>query len=285
MQIRVVFFSLMMCVVGNSFSPAQAEQPKDTMKDSYSMGVFPFLPSARLEGIFAPIAAELSGNLGKRVDYKSASSFEKFMKKLSMGDFDVALVQPFDYVKIAVPAGYQPVVARNGKLGAVFVVLQDSPLQSLQDLKQKTIAMAPEVAALSYLAKSALVEAGLDLTKDVTIKYQDGHHSCLQQVATAKAAACATGEPALRIFEKKMMMQLKILARTPTIPDILFVVHPNVSARDKDIISKTLLNTSLPGVPDDLKLIFGANKESPFIPATDQDYDVIYTYWQRLNTQ
>jgi phosphonate transport system substrate-binding protein len=186
---------------------------------------------------------------------------------------------------ILIILSYRPVAKRRESLYAIFVVKEDSPYKNIRDLKGKNIAMAPKVAALSYLGKTALLEAGFDLKRDVTIKHVRGHHSCLQQVIIGNASACTTGLPALRVFEAKMKFNLKILGKTPSIPQMLFVVHSRISDQHREIIRKTLLNTTLKGVAPELKTLLMKNAHNPFISALNADYNMVRQYWKELETK
>ena len=48
----------------------------------YSFGSFPFLAQPTLEGIFSPLAAELSAALARPIHYESSANFEKFTDNL-----------------------------------------------------------------------------------------------------------------------------------------------------------------------------------------------------------
>jgi phosphonate transport system substrate-binding protein len=281
-SLNVLLFLLLLFLLA-TFPPDRAMAAAEE-EPSYSFGVFPFLPASRLVGTFAPIAAEVGQALHRRIHYQSASTFEKFMTRLEAEEFDIAFVQPFDYVRLGGPVGYIPVARRRESLSAVFVVREESAALTLVDLKGKTIAMAPEVAALSYLGKAALLEAGFQPGADVTIKYMQDHHSCLQQVVIGTAEACVTGRPALRLFENAMNLKLRILHETPAIPQMLFIVHPRVPATDREIIRTTLLATTLAGVDPGLRTLLMKNDETPFIPTTDADFGEVRRYWQVLES-
>ena len=81
---RLLLFLVMIFLI----SPILAERSCADQKEGppnqpeYFLGIFPYLPASRLEGVFAPIAAEISTGTGKRVHYRSASDFKRFMAKL-----------------------------------------------------------------------------------------------------------------------------------------------------------------------------------------------------------
>ncbi len=204
------------------------------------------------------------------------------MAKLERQEFDIAFIRPFDYVGIAENAGYIPVAIRREPLSAIFVVKEESPLADLSDMRGKTIAMAPKEAALSYIGKAALLEVGLSPGDDVIIEHMKGHHSCLQQVLIGTASACVTGRPALRVFQNKMNIELKVLSETKKFPSMLFVVHSRVPESDRRLIEETLLNTTLSDVEPDLRTLLMKDNNPPFMSTANEDYDIIRNLWKQI---
>lgn len=251
-------------------------------QQEYFYGVSPFLPTARLEGVFAPIAAEISKKTGKTIHYRSANNLKNFTRKLANQEFDIAFIQPFDYVATAEKAGYLPVAKRKEPLSAILVVKKESLLTGISDLRGKTVAMPPLEAALSYIGKAALLDAGLSPDKDVIITHMKGHHACLQQVLLSEASGCVTGRPALRMFENKLHVNLKVLAETRKFPAMLFVVHSRVTEADRRLIRETLLNTTLPEVNPDLRTLLMQDKKPPFIAVTAGDYAIIRDFREQM---
>ena len=266
--------------------PVAGEEPQPgPEKLEYSMGVFPFLSAAATESVFAPIAAELAQALGRPVHLHSSSTFETFMERLQHQEYEIAHIQPFDYVGIAVKAGYLPIASRNEDLSAQLVVLYNSPVRSAKDLRRKTIGMPPETAAVSYLARIMLKQAGLRTGRDVKLKHFSSHLSCLQQLHIGNVSACATASPAIRVFEAQTKVTLRVLMQSSSIPQTLFVVHSRVPKADRDRIARTILSSTLSGVPKNLKELFIEKNGAYFRPVTDSDYDIVRKYLDLLGKE
>lgn len=252
----------------------------------YTFGIFPFLAPATNEAVFGPIAAEISAALHRPVRFQSTGTFEKFMENLANQQYDIAHIQPFDYVQIAVKAGYLPLARRAEMLNAIFVVKPESPLHGAQDLRGKIIGLPTKVAASSYLAEVALVQAGIDRDKDVTLKHFTTHQACLQAVLIGDIDTCAAGTPVTRVFEGQTQRKFRVILTSPEIPQTLFVVHQRVPPADREIIKKTLLATRLNGVEPTLRKLFlpsaDENEGRYFIPVTDKDYDIVRHYLAML---
>ena len=252
------------------FGTAVSEQIAN--KDEYLMGVFPYLAPRELEKMYAPIAADFSNTIHKDVLFMTSSTYETFMGNLDKQMYDIVFVQPFDYVSIADKYGYRPLATRNKPLPAIIVVKPDSEFSSISDLRGKTIALPPSVAAISYLIKDYLEKNGLDPQKDVTIEHHRSHASCMRSVLIGNAHACGTAPPALRFFQNKKKTELKTIARTKGIPSSIFAVHPRVT---EDLRNKMMQQiASWPDTTEGKKLLKGVKVEA-FVTVEDKEYDVV----------
>jgi len=250
-------------------------------KPPYVLGIFPHLTTARLEEVFAPIAADMANAVERRVVLQTRSTFSTFMEELEKETYDIALIQPFDYIRVRARYGMIPLARRGSPLSAVIMVNSDTDIYRLSDLKGKTLALPPEVAAVSHLAKAALVQAGLVPGRDVTLSFHRSHDACLQQLMIKRADACATADYPVRFFQDRMKISFRQLARTPEIPHVLFAVHPRVAPQDREAIKQAIL--SWPDREEGRKIMQNG-KLQPFQAATDEEYEVVRTFWKQIGT-
>jgi len=251
-------------------------------EQEYTLGVFPFIPTTSIEGIFAPLAGEISRAIGRPVKLRTNSSFEKFMEELRNRTYDIAFIQPFDYVDIARPGGYLPLVARNDRLSSQIVVKQDSPVKSLKDLKGKRLGMPPKVSAVSFMNRVAVKKAGLNPDSDVRMIYLASHQACLQQLMIGNVDACGVSPPGVRLVEQQMKTSFRLIHETPEIPSPLFVVKKELPASEREMIMKTLQASDLNGVKPELRAMFLGDVKKPFRTTTEREYDVIRGYLKLL---
>ena len=261
----IILISLSMLAIGTATRAAED-------KKEYVMGVFPHLPPRELEKVFSPMAADISKAVGKPVIFRTSSTYQKFMEQLDKQVFDIAFVQPFDYVRAADKYGYQPLATRKETLSAVIVTKQDSPLNSINDLQNKTIALPPKVAAVSHLIEDHLTSNNLITDKNIKLTYHRSHVSCMQQVLIGAADACGTAAPALRFFQHKMKVTLKTIAESKAIPHTLFAVHPRIPAADKDKIQQRIMSW---GKTVEGKKMLERGKMKPLQPIKDEEYNIV----------
>lgn len=266
----VLFISLSLVSLGFNRS-AIADKTKNSA--DYIFGVLPYLPPVRLEALYASIVMHMNQHSDRPIIFQTASSYERFMQQLESERYDIAFIQPFDYVRIASPLGYIPLVTRQEKLVGTIVVKSDSQLQSIKQLKGRVLAMPPRVAAVSYLIKLSLMDAGLNPESDLTIHYVKNQASCLMQVWLDEADACGTALLPMRHFEAKMKLKLKVLKHSQAIPHTLIVAHPRVPLEQREKLTKALLNIQLPA---SISPFFQKDSHTlPFKRVTNSDYDEV----------
>lgn len=259
-------------LAGSLAYAANAADAQPAGKNEYVMGVFPHLPPRDLEDVFAPMASDLGTHIGRHVALRSNTTFERFTENLEKQEFDIAFVQPFDYVRVADKYGYRPLATRVEKLAAIVVVKPDSPLASLANLKGKRIALPPESSAVSHLFLGQLRAGGINPDQDVKLSRHRSHVSCMQQVIIGEADACVTAAPALRFFQEKMHAELRIIAQSREIPHTLFIVHPRVPKKDREAIRARILSWDK---TEEGKKLLARGQLTPFVPISDSDYDVV----------
>jgi len=245
--------------------------------NAYEFGVFPYLPVTKIHELYAPIASDFEAKLGRQVHLGSKAGYATFGAELRKQTYDIALVQPFDYVDAHDKHGYLPLARRSGDLEALIVVRRDSPLQTLHDLKGKIIANPPADAAVSQLTSIALSDAGIHPSADVRRDYGRNHFTCLQSVLIGAADACGTAEQALQTLEGKAQAtsRFRVVHRTARIPHTLFIVHRRVSRRDRDALLRTILEWPK---TEEGRRILERGQFMPFVAARDAEYEVVREY-------
>jgi phosphonate transport system substrate-binding protein len=266
-----LLFILVLSVAGTGQTAAADNSARETTRP-YVLGVFPHLPPRELEKVFAPMAADLGEVVDRKILFRSSTTYEKFSEQLDQQKFDIAFIQPFDYVRMADKYGYLPLATRTQRLSAILVVKPDSALSDIKSLKGKRIALPPETAAVSHLVKNHLRINGLDPDKDVKINYYRSHVSCMQQVLIGEADVCGTAAPAVRFFEKRMKVSLKTIMKTMDIPHTLFAISPRLPETDREKIKARIVDWA--NTEKGQKLL-NRGSLKPFVVISDSEYDIV----------
>jgi phosphonate transport system substrate-binding protein len=264
---------VLLCAIGMAAVSSQA----CAADDSYEFGVFPYLPITKIHELYTPMARDFEAKLGRSVQLGSKSGYAAFTQDLRRQTYDIAFVQPFDYIDAHDKHRYLPLARRSGDLEGLIVVRSDSLLKTIHDLKGKVVANPPVDAAVSHLTSMAFWQVGIHPSAEVKRHYERNHFACLQSVLIGAADACGTAQQVLRTLEGQIQpaSQFRILHKTVRIPHAVFVVHKRVSSKDRDTLLKTILrwpNT------EEGRRILERGRFVPFIAAKDADYDVVREY-------
>jgi phosphonate transport system substrate-binding protein len=208
---------------------------------SYTLGIFPYLAPRQTLEFYGPLALAMVAALGHPVRLMSVPSFPDFSRAMAEQRYDIALVQPFDYLEAIEKQGYVPLARLAVPLVTQVFVRDDSRYRSLDDLRGTTVAMPPPQTANARMTLRALHDQGLVPGRDLQLRYFNSHDSCIQQVWAGTASACGTARPPIQIFERRMQAKLRPIFDTPPIPHVVFVAHTRVPAAARAKLRSLLL--------------------------------------------
>lgn len=249
-------------------------------QDDYVLGIFPYFSASRLEGLYAPMAAELERVSGKPVRLRSATSFQAFLDNLRQGEYDLALVQPFFYVAAVDEMSYRPLVRADRPFRSVVVVMADSPIRQAADLKGRLIATPPAHVPAVHLARHALREQGLSLADEVRFRAFPSADSCLQQLMIGSADACVTGPLGASTFASRHGIAFHTVIESVALPNLAFIVHQRVDPAQGERWRDYL--TGLSNSESGREVLKSINVRA-FVTAQDQDYDPVRRFVQQLD--
>ena len=264
---RFALISLLMLSFFNSHSYA-SEQIKE-----YKFGVFPYLPTNRIKKVYTPVARNFEKTLATPVSLGTKPTYAEFKKSLLNEEFDIAFVQPYDYILAHDEHHYLPLARRKAPLRTVIIVNKNSTYKELNHLKGKIIVTPAPHSAVSRITDKILKKHGFNTDTDVIRKYKKNHFSCMQSVIINEAAACGTAERALKHFsDKNMEAKFRVLHNAIEIPNSLFIVHKRVPEKARKKLIESIINwpNSVAG-----KKILAGGKITPMIRTQNNVYDLI----------
>lgn len=242
-------------------------------QEAYVLGIFPSLPPAKLVDTYGGLVGIFSKSLGRKVNFRTKSTFKAFKAAVLKQAYDIALLQPIDYVEVAERAGYRPIARGADPLSATFVVHSKSAIKSLADLSGKRIAAPPRSAAVRYLGLAKLEEFGLRPGVDFRLLSLPSHPACLQAVLIRDAEACVTTTIPIELFGGGNRASFRIVAKSRAIPHVVFVAHSRVLGSDRENLREMLLG--LGRTEEGRRLLHRIRRPKGFIAYADSDYDVV----------
>jgi phosphonate transport system substrate-binding protein len=232
------------------------------------LGIFPYFAPRQLAKNAAPVLPALSKAADLPVHLRTAGNFGSFMDNVVAAQYDIVLIQPFDYAK-ATQHGYLPLARMNDKLQGEFFVLTTSPVQRIADFNGKVVAFPPADSAVARLGRYALQQAGLIPGKNVTIDYRTNHDSCIQQVQQGAAAACITSPLSLKMLPSESSRNLHGIGRTESVPGLLFMAHQRLPEKLRDQLQTEIISWKDTAEGRTLLQTFGFDG---FVPVNVHDY-------------
>lgn len=144
-----------------------------------------------------------AGKTKNQYEFTIAAAIDEITPKIVQGQFDIA----------AMPANVSSVLYNNtdgavsvlaiNTLGVIYIVETGESIQSVADLKGKTIYASGKGATPEYALNYVLKENGIDPEKDVTIEYKSEHAECAAALAEAEDGIAMLPQPFVTTAQAK----------------------------------------------------------------------------------
>lgn len=253
--------------------------PAFASSQPFEYGVAPATSVARIEDHLSIFAQMLGERIDRPVVVKSRKDFQTFREALRREVFDMALVQPFDYIKLRQSgSSYQP-VARLAAPFKAIVVVTDKNIHTLSDLKGLKVAFPPEDAAVTILALHRLRELGYT-TKDFQVTYYSEHNSCIQALLIGTAKACVTVNELMHLLTKGDALNLRVIEESAAIPNALLVLKGSAAQYRERLIEFVMEYNDTPEGQEFYRLF----AIKGYVPAQAADYDIVETILNDYNS-
>lgn len=238
-------------------------------------------PTAILEGC-RPFARYISDKLGIDTKVEIIPDVNTMLTKLDDGTIDFGYVSNLDYVKLKKQRTITPItkVVKGGTstYNALLLVRKDSGINSLDDLKGKSIAYTSKNSSHGYLYPSTIIKKKYNMPLEnffgkvvTTKKDPDGILSVLYKRADAVSASSQTYN-ILCLLMPRIKRDLKVISTSQPF------VHGPMFSYDKNLKDKTIVNNFKKHILDMDKVTEGKQvlllfKIGGWTTASDSDYN------------
>src|SRR5215471_1157186 len=219
---------------------------------------------------FLPLFNAITKTEGLHFNVRVGQSYGAVVEAMANGQVDVGFFGPVSYLQAKKRAGAEllAVSVENGSstyYSGIFV-RSDSPLQSIADLKGKTLAVGDPGSTSSFAYPLAmLLKAGVDPVKDLSKIFFTGSHvnslsACAQGHADAGAASFLSLEKA--VTDKKIGGEtLRPLAKSEPIPGPPLAMNPGLDPEVKKKLRDGFASVhKAPGITPDQVRGYGGKK-------------------------
>jgi phosphonate transport system substrate-binding protein len=255
--------------------PILCQAHQDSRDDVLRFGVFPYQSPKVIFEMYASLASDLEKKLGKRIKLASAPDNRTFLAKAKGGEYDLLLIPPVLLYKLR-PAGFNVIARGEPSFYGGVIVRKDSPITAIEQLKGKKVAAIGEhsYGGYSFLLPQ-LAENGVDPQKDVDFQFFDKVSIIIYGVINRKVDAGVLKLETLDLPSfTDVRDQVRVIARSPEIPQSPFVVNKKLDAVTIAAIQKALASLSS-DKPEDLIILNGMQVRR-IVAATNADYDQFY---------
>lgn len=238
----------------------------------YILARAPQSSAANLATAWEPFLDRLSAEVGAKITLRLYPSRKAFEAELYRGTPDFAFMNPYYAALVRKSFGYNALVRDDGqRLKGIIVVPVDSPIKTVQDLQDRTIAFADVNAMGASLLPRAILtrEHGLNF-KPVYV----GPHENVYRATFAGQVDAGAGVPQTFNDEPEdLRRQLRVVFETPSVPSHPLIAHPRVPAELQAKITQAILHFR-----DDEKgraLLKAVRLTQPTVVDFDADYGAL----------
>ncbi|MDB2405540.1 phosphate/phosphite/phosphonate ABC transporter substrate-binding protein [Arcobacteraceae bacterium] len=254
------------------FSLLQADQIK---QEKLTLGFMPYLSAEVLLKKYTPLANYLSKELDIKVEIVIAKNYTKHIEDTGKDKLDISFLGGSPYVVITNKYGKKPLLVRyefNGKptFGSVIFVSRNSPIKTLDDLKDKSFAFGNAKSTLStQVPLYMLMNSGITLDSLSSYSHLKNHENVIYGVAYDDFNA---GSVAQEVFNEKKYEGIRLLKSSPEVSTHVFVTRSNLSKELQVKIKNALLK--LKTIPSKSFILKNISKSlTGFVEVKDSDYD------------
>lgn len=207
------------------------------------MALIPYLSPNVLVPLFQPLARHFEKDMGRPVELFSAPTIRSHVERILKPDFDIIFSAPHMGRLAQLDAGYVPIGSFERPLKGVITVRKDGPIQKIQQLKGRTIAINDRLVLNSILTLQELAARGIKLS-DLKLVSAASQNSAILSVIAGNVDAAIIVNFALGQVSKDQLQQVRVLFQTddvPLMPGTLILVHPQMSKETQSRLTASLL--------------------------------------------
>ena len=210
-------------------------------KKPIRLAIFPYLSMSKIIQHNKKLKEYLEKELQRPITIITSEDFRSYVDGVKKGSFDLLFTAPHIGRYGELKANYQAIAATRQFIQGYFIVKKDSPIKSLEDLKGKTISMAPSIALVHQTALIDLKEAGITIGRNIFYKPAKSHTQALINLLQGHSDIALSGVNIWKKLPKKHKSQLRILKKSRKAPGFLLMGHEKISPALIEQIKQSVL--------------------------------------------
>lgn len=265
---RLPRFIVLIFIAGAvSFTTVYASESAENTGNSFSLGIIPQQSAKKIHALWSPLTKYIQQQTTYPLHLQGSYNIPAFEDNLFTGKFDLAYVNPRNFIEANKHVGYLPLVREgNKKLQSIIVVAKDSPYKTLKDLNGLRFTSPKNAFAASTLTRLNILAQDVKVSNSFVETHTQGYS------LAANGAVDAAGG-VLRTFNSlspKIKNRLRILWTSAGVTPHAFIIHPRVNVTVKQRILDAIL--SFNETPEGVAF-FKELHMNPFVEAKNKDWD------------
>lgn len=226
-------------------------------------GVYPYLSPNQIVEQYSPLSDHLAKALGRPVVLRSAPNFAQFIDRTRAGEYDIIFTAPHMGRLAETRDGYRPLAQSGNPFIFIALAKKGSPVKSLEDMRDRGLAVGAELSMTYQVMNQALGKSGLELGKNVKFIDTSSFSNIIEAVLRGEADAGAAPTILLNSAPAEQRAQLQEIFRSKPLPSFFLLGHP----RNGDAVLKKLhaALTNFAGTPAG-KTFFAKSLQGDFRP-------------------
>lgn len=284
----LVLVVLMLCLVAvPAFAMKNGETPKRLV-----LGMVPSREADKLVQNLEPLAEILTQEIGVDVVTYISTSYNGLIEAMGKGKVDIGMFGPFGMV-LAEDRYQVEIIVNTVRYGsneyrAQFNVRTESGIETLEDLKGKTIAFVDAASASGYLFPYVYLknQVGIDPEKDITYIFAGGHDAGVLSVYNGDvdcSLSFTDARKSIRDEYPDVMEKLTVIGYTDYIPNDGVVVRKEL---DDALIAKIQAAfLSIGETDEEVKILDDIFNASGFAETNSEKYQVVRDTYEVMKDQ
>lgn len=233
----------MVCLASLLAMPASGQADPEP----WTLGLQPFASPQTLFDRYAPLREWIEEERGSGVTLEGSRDFAQFIDRLRDERYEIAVVAPHVVPLLGDASPYAPIARSRDVLAMVIVAPAESPIRTMMDLEDRTLATPARQSLGTTLARDRVGQ--VFATNDPPVDYLEFPHpqaavSAMQRGLADASVLVIDGvalEPHDPITGPERMMALadgslvRIVAQSKTFPGVTVVLHQRAQTDDLDL--------------------------------------------------
>lgn len=220
------------CIIGLVTLIAHASVIK-AHNNPLTLGIFPYVSTGKLVEHQKRVLNHINQSTAFNLSLVTAKDIPTYLANLADNTYDLIYSAPHLARYVEKKYGYQRVVMTKHLIRGAFLVRKDAPYQSVSDLRNTTISMAPEKTLIHQIALHQMNNLGFVEDRDFHIHISNTHNSAIHDLLNGNTDAAVTGIKIWKDVDEQSREKLRLLTYTDSANGFIVMAKPGF---DKSLI-------------------------------------------------